>query len=147
MARADLEIIERNPHAWPSNYVEKGFDATVNWPGLDFKFKNNTDWPVFIVAGYSKQKVTVNIYGMTLGTGVKIDLESEVTRTIPKPEGVNYVVNESLAKGEQKKTVNAREGYEVTTWKIWYQGEREIKREVLFKTTYKAYQETIEYNP
>ena len=146
-ARADLEIIERNPHAWPSNYVEKGFDATVNWPGLDFKFKNNTGWPVFIVAGYSKQKVTVNIYGMTLGTGVRIDLESEVTRTIPKPEDVNYVVNESLAKGEQKKTVSAREGYEVTTWKVWYQGEREIKREVLFKTTYKAYQETIEYNP
>ena len=147
VARADLEIIERNPHAWPSNYVEKGFDATVNWPGLDFKFKNNTDWPVFIVAGYNKQQVTVNIYGMSLGAGVRIDLESEVTRTIPKPTGINYVVNENLAKGEQKKTVNAREGYEVTTWKVWYQGDREVKREVLFKTTYKAYQETVEYNP
>ena len=147
VARANLEIIERNPHAWPSNYVEKGFDATVNWPGLDFKFKNNTDWPVFIVAGYSNQKVTVNIYGMNLGAGVKIDLESEVTRRIPKPEGINYVVNENLAKGEQKKTVNAREGYEVQTWKVWYQGDREIKREILFKTTYKAYQETVEYNP
>ncbi len=147
VARADLEIIERNPHAWPSNYVEKGFDATVNWPGLDFKFKNNTEWPVFIVAGYSKQKVTVNIYGMSLGAGVKIDLESDVTRKIPKPEGINYVVNEKLAKGEQKKTVNAREGYEVQTWKVWYQGDREIRREILFKTTYKAYQETVEYNP
>ena len=147
VVRADLEIIERNPHAWPSNYVEKGFDATVNWPGLDFKFKNNTEWPVFIVAGYSNQKVTVNIYGMSLGAGVKIDLESEVTRKIPKPEGISYVVNEKLAKGEQKKTVSAREGYEVQTWKVWYQGDREIKREVLFKTTYKAYQETIEYNP
>ena len=147
VARADLEIIERNPHAWPSNYVEKGFDATVNWPGLDFKFRNNTEWPIFIVAGYNKQKVTVNIYGMSLGAGVKIDLESEVTRKIPKPEGINYVVNESLAKGEQKKTVSAREGYEVQTWKVWYQGDREIKREILFKTTYKAYQETIEYNP
>ena len=138
VVRADLEIIERNPHAWPSNYVEKGFDATVNWPGLDFKFKNNTEWPVFIVAGYSNQKVTVNIYGMSLGAGVKIDLESEVTRKIPKPEGISYVVNEKLAKGEQKKTVSAREGYEVQTWKVWYQGDREIKREVLFKTTYKA---------
>ena len=49
VVRADLEIIERNPHAWPSNYVEKGFDATVNWPGLDFKFRNNTEWPIFIV--------------------------------------------------------------------------------------------------
>ena len=147
VARADLEIIERNPHAWPSHYIEKGFDATVNWPGLDFKFKNNTEWPVFIIAGYSKRKVTVNIYGMSLGSDVRIDLESEVVRTIPKPGGTNYVINTSLAPGESKKTVTGRQGYEVNTWKVWYQGNREIKREILFKTTYRAYQETIEYNP
>ncbi|QUC66913.1 VanW family protein [Aristaeella hokkaidonensis] len=147
VVRADLEIVERNAHAWPSSYIEKGFDATVNWPGLDFKFKNNTDQPIFIVAGYSNRQVTVNIYGMSLGPGVKIDLESELVRTIPQPEGINYVLNTSLAPGETKKTVTGRKGYEVNTWKVWYQGNREIKREVLFKTTYKAYQETMEYNP
>ena len=147
VARADLEIIERNPHAWPSSYIEKGFDATVNWPGLDFKFRNNTDDPIFIVAGYSNRKITVNIYGMSLGAGVKIDLESELVRTIPQPEGINYVVNTSLAPGENKTTVKGRKGYEVNTWKVWYQGNRETKREILFKTTYKAYQETVEYNP
>ena len=147
VVRADLEIIERNAHAWPSSYIEKGFDATVNWPGLDFKFRNNTNQPIFIVAGYSNRQVTVNIYGMSLGPGVKIDLESELVRTIPQPEGINYVINTSLAPGETKKTVTGRKGYEVNTWKVWYQGNREIKREVLFKTTYKAYQETVEYNP
>ena len=145
--RADLEILERNPHAWPSNYVEKGFDATVNWPGLDFKFRNNTDWPIFIVAGYNKQKVTVNIYGMSLGPGVKIDLESEVVRTIPEPEGTEWVVNTDLAPGERKKTITGRPGYVVRTWKVWYQGDREARRDTLFTTTYKAYQETYEYNP
>ena len=147
VVRADLEIIERNAHAWPSSYIEKGFDATVNWPGLDFKFRNNTNQPIFIVAGYSNRQVTVNIYGMSLGPGVKIDLESELVRTLPQPEGINYVINTSLAPGETKKTVTGRKGYEVNTWKVWYQGNREIKREVLFKTTYKAYQETVEYNP
>ena len=147
VVRADLEIVERNPHAWPSSYIEKGFDATVNWPGLDFKFRNNTEYPVFIVAGYSKRQVTVNIYGMSLGPGVKIDLESELVRTLPQPEGTNYVLNTDLAPGESKKTVTGRKGYEVTTWKIRYQGNREVSREVLFKTTYKAYQETVEYNP
>ena len=146
VARADLEIIERNPHAWPSSYIEKGFDATVNWPGLDFKFRNNTEWPVFIVAGYSNRKITVNIYGMSLGAGVKIDLESELVRKIPKPSGVKEVYNPELAPGERKTTVKAREGYEVTTWKVRYQGDRVVDREVLFKTTYKAYQETVEYN-
>ena len=145
--RADLEIIERNPHAWPSSYIEKGFDATVNWPGLDMKFRNNTDQPIFIVAGYKNRQVTVNIYGMSLGPGVKIDLESELVRTLPQPEGTNYVVNTELAPGESRKTVSGRKGYEVNTWKIWYNGNREVKRELLFKTTYKAYQETVEYNP
>jgi len=147
VARANLEIIERNPHAWPSHYIEKGFDATVNWPGLDFKFRNNTDDPIFIVAGYNNRQVTVNIYGMSLGSGVKIDLESELVRTIPQPEGVSYVINTALAPGESKKTITGRKGYEVNTWKVWYQGNKEVRREILFKTTYKAYQETVEYNP
>ena len=34
----------------------------------------------------------------------------------------------------------------MTTWKVRYQGDRVVDREVLFKTTYKAYQETVEYN-
>jgi hypothetical protein len=34
----------------------------------------------------------------------------------------------------------------VDTWKVWYQGEKEVRRELLFTTTYKAYQETVEYN-
>ena len=146
-ARANLEILERSPHAWPSSYVEKGFDATVNWPGLDFKFRNNTDWPIFIIAAYADRKVSVSIYGMSLGADVRIDLESVTTKTIPQPEGTNYVINPELKVGESKKTVTGRKGYVVETWKVWYQGERETGRELLFTSTYKAYQETIEYNP
>ncbi len=147
VARANLEIIARSPHAWPSSYVEKGMDATVNWPELDFKFRNNTDWPVFIIAEYANRKVTASIYGMSLGADVSIDLESEVTREIPKPEGTKHVINTELKPGESKKTVTGRKGYVVDTWKVWYQNGKEIKREKLFTSTYKAYQETIEYNP
>ena len=127
--------------------MEKGFDATVNWPGLDFQFRNNTDWPIFIIAGYAKQKITVNLYGMSLGADSRIELESITTKTIPQPEGTEYVINPELAPGESKKTVTGRKGYVVETWKVWLQGDREVRRELLFKTTYKAYQEKVEYNP
>lgn len=147
VARADLEIITRSPHAWPSSYVEKGMDATVDWPALDFKFKNNTEQPVFIVASYENQKVSVELYGMSLGNDVTIDLESNVTEVIPQPEGTNYVINTNLKLGESKKTITGRKGYKVETYKVWYQAGKEIKRELLCKSTYKAYQETIEYNP
>ncbi|MGN0779775.1 MAG: VanW family protein [Aristaeellaceae bacterium] len=146
VARANLEIVERSPHAWPSSYVDKGMDATVNWPNLDFKFKNNTDWPVFIVSYYKNRKVTVELYGMGLGDGVSIDLESEVIRTIEPSSEIKYVQNTSLPAGTQKETVKARTGYEVVTYQVWYQNGKEYDRVQLCKSTYKAYQATVEYN-
>ena len=108
VARANLEIVYRSPHAWPSSYVQKGMDATVNWPNLDFKFKNDTEWPIYIVANYSKQKCTVEIYGMLLPDGVSIDLESTVTRTIDPPSDTKYVQNTKLAAGTQQTTIKKR---------------------------------------
>ena len=84
---------------------------------------------------------------MSLGVDTSIELESITTRVIPQPEGINYVINTSLKPGESKRTVTGRKGYIVETWKIWKQGGNEIRRERLFTSTYKAYQETIEYNP
>ena len=146
VARANLEIVTRSPHAWPSSYVEKGMDATVDWPNLDFKFRNDTDWPIFIIAGYAKRKVTVEIYGMGLGDGVSIDLEAVVTQELPAPTSINYVNNPNLPAGTQKQTISARNGYVVETYQLWYRGKELIDRKFLCKSTYKAYQETVEYN-
>ena len=146
VARANLQIVDRSPHAWPSNYVEKGMDATVNWPDLDFKFKNNTDWPIFIVAYYSNRKVTVELYGMTLGDGVTIELESVTTYTREPPSDPVYVQNTSLPPGTQKTTIEARTGYTVETWQVWYQNGQEVGRTLLCTSNYRMYQQTIEWN-
>ena len=146
VARANLEIVDRSPHAWPSNYVEKGMDATVNWPDLDFKFKNNTDWPIFIVANYKDRKVTVELYGMSLGDGVSIDLESITTYTREPPKEANYVQNPNLPAGTKKTTIKARTGYTVQTWQVWYQNGQEVDRKLLCTSNYRMYQETIEWN-
>ncbi len=145
-ARANLEILDRDPHAWPSNYVEKGEDATVNWPNLDFKFRNNTEWPIFIVASYADRKCTVEIYGMTLGEGITIDLESETVYVKDPPSEPKYVQNPELPIGTEKVTVKARTGYTVETYKVWYRNGVEFKREKLHTSHYKMYQKTIEYN-
>lgn len=146
VVRADLEIVERSPHAWPSTYVEKGLDATVNWPNLDFKFRNNKDTPIFIISWYKDRKVTVEIYGMSLGTGISIDLESKVTQTIRPPADIKYVQNPQLPPGTSKETIEARTGYVVDTYKVWYRDGKEIKREKLFTSNYRAFQRTVEWN-
>lgn len=146
VARADLEIVYRSPHAWPSTYVQKGMDATVNWPDLDFKFRNNKDTPIFIISYYNDRKITVEIYGMSVGEGVSIDLQSEVVKTIQPPSDVKYVQNPNLAPGTSKETIKARTGYVVDTYKVWYKNGQEFKREKMYTSNYKAYQRTVEYN-
>ncbi len=146
VARANLTIVDRDPHAWPSDYVPKGEDATVNWPNLDFRFRNDSDWPIFIVAYYNNRKVTVDVYGMSLGDGVTIDLESEVTYTKKPPNEPNYVQNPELPFGTEKTTVKARTGYTVETYKVWKRNGEEFKREKLHTSNYKMYQQVIEWN-
>ena len=146
VARADLEVTSRSPHAWPSTYVNKGEDATVNWPNLDFKFKNNKETPVFVIAYYKDRKCSAEIWGLSLGDGVSIDLQSEVVRTIEPSLDVKYVQNPELPVGSSEETVKARTGYVVDTYKIWYLNGAEQKREKLHTSTYKAYQRTVEWN-
>lgn len=146
VARADLEIVSRSPHAWPSTYVNIGEDATVNWPNLDFKFKNNTDSPVFVITYYKDRRMSAEIWGLSLGKGVTIDLESVITQTTQPPADIKYVLNPELAYGASETTVKARTGYVVETYQIWYQDGVETSRELLHKSTYKPYQQVVEYN-
>ncbi|MDY5348880.1 MAG: VanW family protein [Candidatus Ventricola sp.] len=147
VVRADLQIVERYAHSWPSSYVNKGEDATVNWPSLDFVFKNNGDFPVFVVAWYEAQQVTVEIYGHMLEDGMTIDLESTVTQTIKPSDEVLYTLDESLPVGTRKAGRSKRTGYVVDTYKVYKDSEgNEIRREKLWTTTYRAQQDEILYH-
>ena len=147
VVRADLEIVTRYAHSWPSSYVNKGEDATVNWPSLDFVFRNNGQFPVFVVAWYANQEVTVEIYGQMLEDGQTIDLYSEVTQTLKPSDDILYTLDESLPAGTRKAGRQKRTGYVVDTCKVYYDAEgNELRREKLWTTTYRAQQEEILYH-
>ena len=147
VVRADLKIVERSAHSWPSNYVEKGEDATVNYPSLDFVFKNEGEFPVFVVAWYENQQVTVEIYGQMLENGMTIDLESKVTRTVKPSDELLYTFDASLPVGTRQFGREKRTGYEVDTYKVYKDSTgKEIERKKLWTTTYRASQKEILYN-
>lgn len=60
---ADLEVVTRTNHMFTVSYVPNGQDATVADGGPDFKFRNNTDYPVKISAYTSGGQLTVSIIG------------------------------------------------------------------------------------
>jgi len=47
---AGLEIIIAHPHSLSSTYIDLGLDATVVYPDVDFKFRNNFEFPITIHA-------------------------------------------------------------------------------------------------
>ena len=147
VVRADLEIVERSQHTWPSSYVPRGEDAAVDWPRLDFVFRNNTGYPIFLLAWYADQTVTVEVYGKLLDGGGTIDLYSETIETLTPSDEVIRTRDTSMAPGTSKVAKQKRTGYVVDTYKVYYDANGvELRREKLWRTTYRAVQKEIYYN-
>lgn len=60
---ANLEIVSRTNHSIPVPYVPIGRDATVVFEYIDFKFKNNTDYWLYIQSYVSGGNLTVKLFG------------------------------------------------------------------------------------
>lgn len=60
---ADMEIVFRVNHGFKSSYIGVGLDATVNWGGPDFQFRNNSHFPIMLKAEVSDGMVKVRILG------------------------------------------------------------------------------------
>ena len=74
-----LTTVERSPHYFPSDYIEKGYDATVSWPKPHFRFRNDRDYPIKIIANCDAENraLTVQILGTNLD-GITIQTRSTV---------------------------------------------------------------------
>ncbi len=145
-AMANLALIERSPHAWPSTYVDAGRDATVNWPDLDFKFRNDKTTPVFLVAYADGGECVVEIYGAALDAGVSIELATHVVAVNRPPETPLYENNPALTPGTTREKIKARTGYDVETYQVFVQNGKEIRRQLLCVSHYPMAQQVIEYN-
>lgn len=73
---SNLEVVERTNHMFLSTYFTGGRDATVAWGSLDFKFKNNRNYPIKIVAGVANGGVHVSIYGLKTPDDYQVEIFS-----------------------------------------------------------------------
>ena len=74
---SNLQIDQRQNHTFPSSYIGLGLDATVSWGGPDFKFTNNTPFPIKITSRYSSGRLSFTIYG-TKTEDFSVEVVSEV---------------------------------------------------------------------
>lgn len=74
---ADLEIVFRINHGYTSTYIDPGLDATVNWGGPDYQFRNNTHFPIQLKAEVSDGYMKMWILG-TEERDYYVKMETEV---------------------------------------------------------------------
>ena len=123
--KAELEVLERVEHQFTPSYVPWGMDATVYWGSLDYKFRNNTAYPIRITASVSDGEVHIKFIGTeTRDYTVKLDYTvtgydpaEEVTVNIT-PDMDDYWRYKDYAEGDVIQT--AYDGYSVTTYRYRY---------------------------
>ena len=111
--RADLAVVERHNHSFTVAYTPLGEDATVDYGNLDFRFQNNTDYPVKIVAELVDGEMSMTIVGTktsdkTVTTRTDV-LETYAWKTIEK-------VDASLKQGQTRVDVTGITGYSTRTY-------------------------------
>ncbi len=144
--RADLEIVERHHHSFELSYLTRGRDATVNYGTADLRFKNTSDYPIYISMYTIDRDVYAEIYGMPLKDGMEVKLYVKTTQTI-RPGPTIYVADSSVPYGTTE-TYGARTGIKCTTYKDYYDADGKlVDRVELHRDYYRPFAEEVHYNP
>lgn len=135
---AELEVTERHCHSMIVTYVSPSADAAIaESGGKNFKFVNNTDYPIYIEGYTSADKhITFTIYGVeTRDSGRSISFKSEVLETTPASAD-EFRTDSSQALGYVG-TQSAHIGYKAQLRKIVTENGVEVSNEVVNNSTYK----------
>ena len=135
---SELEVTNRSNHAMAVGYVKIGLDATVSEDsGIDFTFKNNTQYPIYI-EGYTtpNKKITMTIYGVeTRPETHSVAYESVVLETTPP--GAEAVYADASQPVGAVEVQPAHTGYVADVYRVITENGVEVSREQISHNTYK----------
>lgn len=78
---ANLDIVERSNHQFVPSYAPASRDATVVYGSIDFKFKNNRDYPIKIICSVQNGIANFQIYGLKTDNDYEVTISNRVTGT------------------------------------------------------------------
>ncbi len=140
---ANLDIIKRANHSRPVSYVDLGRGATIYYGVIDFKFKNNKEYPIIVSSRVVYNQVTVFIVGKFLDKSVELKnlpievIEYEVIRE----------VDDTMLPGEEKIVREGRNGFKTGVKRILKYGNKVVKEEKISNDIYQPQNAIIKYNP
>ncbi len=140
--RAELQVDERSNHSMVVDYVPHGGDAAIAGTAKDFKFTNNTEYPIYIAGQTGGKAITFSIYGVeTRDPNRSLEFESvELSREDPVGD---KIIGDSSQPAGYVHTQSAHVGYRCEFWKIIKENGQEVDRKKVNTSNYKAVPRTI----
>ena len=135
---SELDVTERHNHSMIVNYVNPSADAAIaESAGKDFKFVNNTEYPIYIEGYTQNKKITFKIYGVeSRSENRTVSYESEVLQTIyPDHENIYADVNHPIG---YVSVSSAHIGYKAKLWKVVKENGVEVSREEVNYSSYRV---------
>lgn len=142
---ADMEIVERRAHTYDPDYVPLGMDATVSWGSIDFKFTNNTDYPVMVIS----YAYNGGFFARLMGTNTKdyyVEMEYEiVSQTDPEIKYKVYDYNNPSGLKDGDILEKGHSAYKIKSYMCKYDSKTKelISREYEATSNYKSYPRTV----
>ena len=139
---ANLEIVERYAHRYAPSYITWGMDATVSWGGPEFRFRNNTGYPIRLDVTYDKKNnIKVEIVGTkTDDTYVKMTYKN----LGDTPYETERIETEDLPWGTEQRKQSPYTGHQVVSYRNVYKGDGTlISSTQEAKSNYKSRNEII----
>lgn len=139
---ANIDVTEVHKHTLPVSYVKPALDAMVSWNTADLKFKNTTNYPIFILSHCNGSTLTFSIYGATKEKDVKIVTRSQIVKEIPYekdeiiPDIQGKYANKIMFKGEFLRVKYGKNGYEANSYLDYYKNGKLIKTKLIRSCSY-----------
>ncbi len=131
---AGVPIVERWPHAFRVSYYEPpvGMDATIYSPQVDLKWENDTGHHILIQTYVDRDnnRLTFRFYGTNPGRTIEIDGPHESNPVAHGP--AIYRDDPTLPVGETKQIEWAKDGLDVTVYRIAIENGIETRRDTFF---------------
>ena len=154
---AGFPIVERYSHAYRVSYYEQtvsgsvdprlaGLDATVYFPLVDFKFKNDSPYWILMetYVNVNSRSLTWKFYSTSDGRTVEWDTTGP-TDVVAAPSPL-FEENPELGKNEMKQIDWAANGADVTVTRTVYRNGGVLFQDVI-STHYEPWQAVCEYGP
>jgi len=127
-------ILERSAHGFRVSWYEPpvGLDATVYSPWVDLKFLNDTSYYLLIETEINPQTGTLTFRFYSTETGRTVEMEGPFEDNVVPHEPPVYEDDPTLPQGTTKQVEWARDGVDVTIYRIIKEGDEVISREKLF---------------